>query len=96
MLAGKRFACHNFNMQTVGLTEAKSRLGELVESLAPGDEIVIEKNHKPVARLLPTESRAASRKQRPLREFAGKYQPLPQAEQDALALHDKVWCDPNA
>jgi antitoxin (DNA-binding transcriptional repressor) of toxin-antitoxin stability system len=43
-------------MQTVELAEAKSRLGELVESLTPGDEIVIEKNHKPVARLLPTES----------------------------------------
>jgi len=96
VLAGSRFACHYFNMQTVELAEAKSRLGELVESLTPGDEIVIEKNHKPVARLLPTESRSASRKPRPLREFAGKYQPLPQAEQDALALHDKAWCDPNA
>ena len=69
-------------MQTVELTEAKSRLGELVESLAPGDEIVIEKNHKPVARLLPTESRPASRPPRPLREFAGKYQPLPQRPRD--------------
>ena len=83
-------------MRTVQLTDAKARLGELVESLAPGDEIVIEKNHKPVARLLPTETRTAVRKPRPLREFAGKFQPLPQAEQDALALHDKAWCDPNA
>lgn len=83
-------------MQTVELTEAKSRLGELVESLTPGDEIVIEKNHKPVARLIPTESHAASRKPRPLHEFAGKYQPLPQAEQDALALHNKAWCNPDA
>ena len=79
-------------MQTVELAEAKSRLGELVESLAPGDEIIIEKNHKPVARLLPTDS---SRPPRPLREFAGKFRPLPQAEQDNLKLHDKGWCDPN-
>ncbi|MSU58259.1 MAG: type II toxin-antitoxin system prevent-host-death family antitoxin [Pedosphaera sp.] len=79
-------------MQTVELAEAKSRLGELVESLNPGDEIIIEKNHKPVARLLPTDS---SRAPRPLREFAGKFRPLPQAEQDNLKLHDKAWCDPN-
>jgi prevent-host-death family protein len=81
-------------MQTVELAEAKSRLGELVESLTPGDEIVIEKNHKPVARLLPTESRKDSRAPRPLREFAGKYHPLPQTEQDDLKLHDKDWCEP--
>ena len=93
MLAGRRFACHYFNMQTVELAEAKLRLGELVESLTPGDEIVIEKNHKPVARLLPSGS---SRKPRSLGEFAGKFQPLSQTEQDDLKLHDKVWCDPNA
>ena len=83
-------------MQTVELKEAQSRLDELVESLTPGQEIVIEKNHKPVARLLPADSRNQPRKPRPLREFAGKYQPLPQAEQDDVKLHDKAWCDPNA
>jgi antitoxin (DNA-binding transcriptional repressor) of toxin-antitoxin stability system len=80
-------------MQTVELAEAKSRLGELVASLAPGDEIIIENNHQPVARLLPTDS---SRRPRPLHEFAGKFRPLPPAEQDSLKLHDKDWCDPNA
>ena len=78
-------------MQTVELAEAQARLKELVESLTPGEEIVIEKNHQPVARLLP----AGSRKPRPLREFAGKYQPLPQAEQDDLTLHDRDWCERN-
>ena len=80
-------------MQTVELAEAQLRLGELVESLTPGNEIVIEKNHRPVARLLPSDS---SRKPRSLREFAGKFQPLPKAEHDDLELHDKAWCDPNA
>ncbi len=83
-------------MQTVELTDAQSRLGELVESLTPGNEIVIEKNHRPVARLLPTGLPQTFRKPRPLREFAGKFQPLSQAEQNDLALHDKVWCDPDA
>lgn len=83
-------------MKTVELKDAQSRLDELVASLTPGAEIVIEKNHKPVARLLPTDSRYQPGKPRPLREFAGKYQPLPQAEQNDLKLHDKVWCDSNA
>jgi antitoxin (DNA-binding transcriptional repressor) of toxin-antitoxin stability system len=83
-------------MQTVELTDAQSRLGELVESLTPGNEIVIEKNHRPVARLLPTGSPQTLNKPRPLREFAGKFQPLSQAEQNDLAIHDKVWCDPDA
>ena len=83
-------------MQTVELVDAQSRLGELVESLTPGTEIVIEKNHHPVARLLPTGSPQIFRKPRPLREFAGKFQPLSQVEQNDLVLHDKVWCDPDA
>jgi antitoxin (DNA-binding transcriptional repressor) of toxin-antitoxin stability system len=83
-------------MQTVELVEAQSRLKELVESLAPGDEIVIEKNHEPVARLLSTSSKRPGRPPRPLGEFAGKFHPLPQVEQDNLKLHDQVWCDPDA
>jgi prevent-host-death family protein len=80
-------------MQSVELAEARSQLGELVESLAPGDEIIIEKNHKPVARLLPTKP---SRHPGPLREFAGKFRPLPPSAQEDLKQHDKEWCDPNA
>jgi antitoxin (DNA-binding transcriptional repressor) of toxin-antitoxin stability system len=83
-------------MQTVELLEAQSRLKELVESLAPGDEIVIEKNHQPVARLSSTLSKLPDRAPRPLREFAGKFRPMPKAEQDDLKLHDQVWCDPDA
>jgi antitoxin (DNA-binding transcriptional repressor) of toxin-antitoxin stability system len=83
-------------MQTVELVEAQSRLKELVESLAPGDEIVIEKNHKPVARLLSTGSTLSSRPPRPLREFAGKFHPLSKAEQDDLKFHDQAWCERGA
>jgi antitoxin (DNA-binding transcriptional repressor) of toxin-antitoxin stability system len=79
-------------MQMVELKDAQTRLVELVKSLHPGDEILIETNHKPVARLLSAEPAPALK---PLREFAGKFRPLPQAEQDALALHDRAWCEPN-
>jgi prevent-host-death family protein len=38
---------------TVTLEEAQSHLTELVEKLAPGDEVVITRDGKPVARLTP-------------------------------------------
>ena len=38
---------------TLTLEEAKARLDELVEQLAPGEEIVITRNDRPVARLVP-------------------------------------------
>jgi prevent-host-death family protein len=38
---------------TVTLEEAKARLGELIEHLAGGDEIVITQNNQPLARLVP-------------------------------------------
>jgi prevent-host-death family protein len=38
---------------TVTLEEAKARLAELIEHLAPGDEIVITRHDQPLARLVP-------------------------------------------
>ena len=37
---------------TVTLEEASARLGELIEHLAPGDEIVITRQNEPVAKLI--------------------------------------------
>ena len=39
--------------KTVELNVAKVTLAELIASLAPGDELVVTENDKPVARLLP-------------------------------------------
>jgi antitoxin (DNA-binding transcriptional repressor) of toxin-antitoxin stability system len=78
-------------MQTVELKDAQSRLEELVQSLYPGQEIIIEADHRPVARLLPARS---SHGVRPLSEFAGKFRPLSRTEQDDLKSHDRDWCDP--
>lgn len=36
---------------TITLDEAQARLREVIESLAPGDEVVITINHAPVAKL---------------------------------------------
>jgi prevent-host-death family protein len=41
----------------VNIAEAKARLSELVEKAASGEEIVIARDHKPVARLVPVRGR---------------------------------------
>jgi prevent-host-death family protein len=78
-------------MQTVTLSDAQARLGDIVGKLYPGEEIILTKDEKPVARLLPF---SPSRPPRPLSEFAGRFRPLPEAEQDSLKPHDRDWCEP--
>ncbi|MBK7956270.1 MAG: type II toxin-antitoxin system Phd/YefM family antitoxin [Candidatus Accumulibacter sp.] len=50
-------------MQTVSLFDAKTHLSRLVEQIASGqeDEIVISRNGKPVARVLPIPTDATRR-----------------------------------
>ncbi len=43
-------------MTTVSLTEAQSKLPELVHQLTPGQEVMITENNQPIARLLPAHS----------------------------------------
>jgi antitoxin (DNA-binding transcriptional repressor) of toxin-antitoxin stability system len=38
-------------MSTVTLEEAQAQLPQLIEQLQPGEEIIITRDHKPVARL---------------------------------------------
>jgi prevent-host-death family protein len=38
-------------MSSITLQEAQSRLGELIDQLRPGDEVVITRDQRPVARL---------------------------------------------
>ena len=40
-------------MQTVGLFEAKTRLSEYIARVEAGEEIVIMRHNKPVARIVP-------------------------------------------
>jgi prevent-host-death family protein len=39
-------------MPTVTLEEAQARLPELIEKLAPGEDVVITRNAQPVAKLV--------------------------------------------
>ena len=38
-------------MQTITLEEAQSHLAEIIDKLTPGEEVVITRGNKPVARL---------------------------------------------
>ena len=51
------------SMQTVELTEAQSRLAELIDKLVPGDEIIIARDQKPVARLTSAQTPAKPKRQ---------------------------------
>lgn len=51
-------------MATVSIEEAQSRLPDLIEALAPGEELVITKDQLPVAKLAKSESPPIARRPR--------------------------------
>lgn len=65
-------------MATITAFEAKTRFGELLERVARGEEIVITRHDKPVARIIPegttrlAEVQAAVRGLRALQQEIGK------------------------
>ncbi len=54
-------------MKKVNIHEAKTHLSRLVEDVAAGEEVIIAKAGKPVARLVPFEKPATPRKPGALR-----------------------------
>jgi prevent-host-death family protein len=75
-------------MDTINLYEAKTNLSQLIERAAAGEEIVIAKAGRPLARLVPLAQRTGSR---PLGLFAGEISigadfdaPLPPGTQHAF------------
>jgi prevent-host-death family protein len=57
-------------MDTVNIYEAKTQLSALVERAAGGEEIIIAKNGRAVARLVPLAKRTQPR---PLGRFKGQF-----------------------
>lgn len=49
-------------MQQINIHEAKTHLSRLLENVIEGDEVVIAKHGKPVARLIPFKTKAVTRK----------------------------------
>ena len=81
-------------MATVTALEAKTRFGELLDRVSRGEEIVITRHEKPVARMIPegrralTEVREAVSELQALRQEMGKrrgFKPLTDKEiRDAI------------
>jgi prevent-host-death family protein len=57
-------------MDTVNISKAKMQLSALVARVAAGEEIVITRNGRPVARLVPLATRTTPR---PLGRFKGQF-----------------------
>jgi prevent-host-death family protein len=57
-------------MSVVTIEDAKTRLGELIEHLRPGEEIIITRDKEPVARLI-AESKATEKAVRKLGTLQG-------------------------
>lgn len=49
-------------MQTINIHEAKTHLSRLVEEVASGEEIIIAKAGKPIARLVPLDNAPKKRR----------------------------------
>ena len=72
--------------RTVSIHDAKRQLGELIDSAARGDDIVIAKNDQAQARLVPVATPVRARAPRRLGRYRGKLwvsddfdAPLPEA-----------------
>jgi prevent-host-death family protein len=49
-------------MKIVNIHEAKTHLSRLIEDVSAGEEVIIARNGKPVARLLPVNARSRPRR----------------------------------
>lgn len=56
-------------MNTVTALEAKTRFGELLDRVARGEEIVITRHDKPVARIVPEGDRSLERVRRAVQDI---------------------------
>ena len=77
-------------MQQINIHEAKTHLSRLIEQTISGDEIVIAKHGKPVARLIPYRNTVKKRTPGSLRgaiKIAGDFDaPLPDDIAEALGM----------
>jgi prevent-host-death family protein len=64
--------------QTINIHEAKTRLSQLIQQVEEGEEIIISRANKPIARLVAYREKA---KQRRLGEAKGMVEILPDFEQ---------------
>lgn len=80
-------------MQEIGAFEAKNTFGALLNRVERGEEIIISRRGKPVARLVPsgigTDLAAARAAAASLRTLAGEIQGSPMAWEELKAYRDE-------
>jgi prevent-host-death family protein len=72
-------------MSTVTIEEAQARLSELIEHLSPGEEVIITRNARPVARLI---SQASGKPQPVFGRGTGKLVAIVEDEEHLEAFKD--------
>jgi prevent-host-death family protein len=78
------------DMKTFNLADAKARLSRLVDRAAAGETIVIAKNGRPLAKLVPIRGRAHGAKYGTLKKY------MSQKDIDALVAAVEVGLPPEA
>jgi prevent-host-death family protein len=76
-------------MTTVTALEAKTRFGKLLQRVARGEEIVITRHEKPVARLVPEGRRKLSRVQQAVNDLRGIQRRIHARTKGKATLSDK-------
>jgi prevent-host-death family protein len=70
-------------MITINLTEAKARLSELLDQAESGEEIVITRHGKPIARILPAQK---PKHRIPFEELAAFRETMPRLSRSSADL----------
>lgn len=75
-------------MSTVTAFEAKTRFGELLDRVASGEEVVITRHDKPVARLIPEGAARLEDVRRSVTGLRDLQQQIRQRSKARLSAHD--------
>ena len=69
-------------MRTIEVTDAQTRFGELIDSVSAGEEIVITRGQRPIARLSPASGKPSLRNVTP--SSVGEVLKTPTKHEDTL------------
>ena len=75
-------------MQTVNVREARAQISKLLDAVEAGEEIIIQRNGKPVARLAPIKSSETMGHFPDRRAFRHR---LPPSREDSVDLVRRLW-----
>ena len=77
-------------MTTVGVFEAKNRLSALIEKARRGEDVVITRNGKPVARLIAMEARDVEKSRRAAENILKMRESLPTDTLKGLTIRQLI------